>query len=72
MEGIKEQRNQLLVKLFTVDERLKYDEVGLLRVAPLSRATKNKEERALINKHDTKYGVKKLKAQLKVLNFILK
>lgn len=76
--SLEEQRNAILVKLRTIDERLKYDaKTGQLRIVdgkPLEydRATKNPEEKKIIAAHDAKYGVKKLKRQLKALNYILK
>jgi hypothetical protein len=73
MDGIESQRNEIMIKIASVNDRLKYDERGILRdKGPLSRSSTNKEEKALIAKHDTKYGMKKLKQQLRVLNFILK
>lgn len=62
--NIKAQRNVLLVKLATIEDRLK--------IEGMDRSTKNPEAKSDIAKFDTKYGTKKLKQQLKVLNFILK
>lgn len=78
-ESIKDQLNQTMIKLSSIDERLKFDEhSGDLRrdkdgsETPLKRSTKNPEEKKLIDAHDRKYGRAKLKKQLNVLNFILK
>ncbi len=64
MEGIKQQRNELLIKLATIDERYKFERIY--------KASKNPVEQEKVRKFETKYGVKKLKQQLKILNFILK
>lgn len=76
--SLEEQRNGVMIKLRTIEDRLKYDaKTGELRIVdgkPLEydRATKNPEEKKIIAAHDKKYGVKKLKLQLKALNYILK
>lgn len=73
MPAIKESRNSLMVKMSSIEERLKYGPNGEIRKqGPLDRSSKNKEEKALIAAFDRKYGVKKLKQQLRVLNFILR
>lgn len=71
--SLEEQRNGIMIKLRTIDERLKYDAVtGNLRDSPYDRSTKNPEEKKIIAAHDKRYNVKKLKQQLKALNYILK
>lgn len=64
MEGIKAQRNELMVKLASIKEREK--------IEGISRLFTDKEHKKVINAFESKYKVKKLRTQLKVLNFILK
>jgi hypothetical protein len=64
MEGIKEQRNILLVKLAGIKD--KEDLEGI------NRAHTDPENKKRISSFDTKYRTKHLRSQLKVLNFILK
>lgn len=76
--SLEAQRNGVMVQLRTIDERLKYHhQTGELRVVngvvcPYDRTSKNREEKKIIEAHDRKYNVKKLKSQLKALNYILK
>jgi hypothetical protein len=64
MEGIKEQRNILLVKIASVKEREK--------IEGINRELTDKENKKVIAAFETKYKVKKLRQQLRVMNFILK
>lgn len=76
--ALEDQRNLIYLKLRTIDHRLEIDSTtGARRVVngayvPYDRATKNPEEKKIIKAHDKKYGVEKLKKQLKALNYILK
>jgi hypothetical protein len=64
MEGIKEQRNILLVKISSIKEREK--------IEGINRELTDKENKKVIAAFETKYKVKKLRQQLRVMNFILK
>jgi hypothetical protein len=64
MDGIKQQRNELMVKLATIREREKDEGIN--------RELTDKENKKVIAAFETKYKVKKLKTQLRTLNFILR
>lgn len=64
MEGVKEQRNALMIKLATIKEREK--EEGIDRVLT------DKENKKVISAFEAKYKVPKLRQQLRTMNFILK
>lgn len=64
MEGIKSQRNALMVNLATIKEREKSEGIN--------RELTDKENKKIITAFEAKYKVKKLRTQLKTLNFILK
>lgn len=64
MEAIKEHKSILLVKISTITERAKQERID--------KASKNPFEKQRATQFDTKYGSKKLKQQLAILNFILK
>lgn len=62
-EYIESQRNALLIRLSTIRDR---EGVELV-----NRTSGNPEDKKGVARFDAKYGVKKLKAQLKTLSFIL-
>lgn len=64
MEGIKVQRNELMVKLASIKEREALEGVR--------REFTDKEHKRETAVFDAKYKTKKLRSQLKVLNFILR
>lgn len=62
--GIIQQRNTVMIKLSSIKEREK--------VEGINRELTDKENQKVIDAFETKYKVKKLKTQLRTLNFILK
>lgn len=64
MDGIKDQRNALMIKLATIKER--EAEEGI------NRTLIDKENKKVITAFESKYKVGKLKQQLRTMNFILK
>lgn len=64
MDGIKGQRNALMIKLSTIKEREKEEGIN--------RTLVDKENKKIITAFESKYKVGKLKQQLRIMNFILK